>query len=137
MSRKSKKAEIVVEAKIGITSFMDMHSGGDAKIIRDGVDQDYIYIEAPEKLAVTIFRELYDREPDNVTCRCCGEDYSVSYSDNLIQATGFARGCDWDGEAYTEKPRYGSYSTLEEYLKKPNITFIPWSEAKRVFGIPD
>lgn len=137
MSRKSKKSEIVFETKIGITSFMDMHSGGDAKITRDGVDQDYIYIEAPQKLGVAIFKELYDRDPDNVTCRCCGEDYSVSYNDNLTQATGYARGCEWSDEGYIEKARYSDYKTIDEYLKSPQITFIPWSEAKKALGIPD
>ena len=124
---------------IGVTRFMDMHSGGGAKIYRDDVPQEYIYIEAPEKLGVTIFKELYDRNPDHVTCNCCGSDYSVCFDKDIVDATGYERGCDYDklSDAYIEKPRFGQYISLEEYLKKPNVTFIPWSEAKMVLGIPD
>lgn len=123
---------------LGITRFMDMHSGGRAKIRRNGIDQDCIYIEAPEKLGVAIFKEMYDREPDNITCQCCGSDYSVSFSDDLAQATGYDRGCDWDDEkhGYIEKARFSNYQTLEQYLNKPSVTFVSWDEAKKIFGIP-
>lgn len=52
------------------TSFFDLHSGGEAK-----TDYPRIYIEAPEEKAVAIFTALFG-DPDNVTCGCCGVDYS-------------------------------------------------------------
>lgn len=128
-----------MNSKIGVARFMDMHSGGRAKIQKNGIDQNYVYIQAPEKLAVIIFKEMYDRDPENVTCQCCGEDYSVSYADSLSTVTGYERGCDWDYEtkAYTEKPRFSDYTELEDYLKKDSVTFVPWSEAKKFLGIPE
>jgi hypothetical protein len=129
----------MVEQKMGITRFMDMHSGGDAKIERDGYDQNFIYIESPtEKLGIAIFEKLYDRDPDNITCECCGQDYSVGFEEDIIRATAYERGCDWDesGKNYIEKARYSDYQSLEEYLKNPHITFIPWDKAKKALGIP-
>jgi hypothetical protein len=52
------------------TRFMDMHSGGDAKT-------GDVFIEAPEAQARAIFTARFDRDPDHVTCTCCGRDYSV------------------------------------------------------------
>ena len=74
------------------TQFMDMHSGGGAK-----EEWKYIYIEAPEKEAVTIFYNRFDHNPYRVTCTCCGDDYSVSESEyeTLEEATAYERGCDY------------------------------------------
>ena len=55
------------------TRFMDMHSGGGAKL-----DYENILIHAPERRAREIFEEYFERDSNNVTCECCGEDYSVS-----------------------------------------------------------
>jgi hypothetical protein len=52
------------------TAFMDMYSGGSQKL-----GAEYIYIEASEDVAADIFEEIFSRDPRNVTCRCCGEDF--------------------------------------------------------------
>lgn len=52
--------------------FMDMHSGGGTKA---GFEE--IIIQAHSKSeAVEIFKDRYDRDPNHVTCNCCGPDYS-------------------------------------------------------------
>ena len=113
------------------TSFMDMHSGGGCK-----EDWEYIYIEAPEEDAKVIFTNRFGHDPENVTCDCCGDDYSILESETLEEATSFERNCRWDSttESYVEEPRYkepmygrgpyGKYLTLEEYLQKDNILAI-------------
>ena len=53
--------------------FWDMSSGGGEKL-----DWELIFIQAPEKQAVSYFEDKFDRNPYNITCSCCGEDYSVS-----------------------------------------------------------
>lgn len=54
------------------TKFYDLHSGGGQKL-----DYSEFYIEADEPTARAIFEERFGRDPDNVTCSCCGSDYSV------------------------------------------------------------
>lgn len=100
------------------TQFMDMHSGGGSK-----EPQEYIYIEAPEDEAKTIFYKRFRHNPERVTCTCCGEDYSVTEEETLEQATAFERGCDYDRgvDRYRERPSEGfspfEYKTLGDYLK--------------------
>lgn len=72
------------------TSFMDMHSGGGRKL-----DWEKIYIEAPIEEAKSIFYSRFGRNPERVTCSCCGEDYAIEESPDLLQATGYDRGCDY------------------------------------------
>jgi len=93
------------------------------------------------------------RNPNRVTCTCCGEDYSVSEHENLEQATAYERECrsawfDKHGKEipqeeawvpgkgcvdgaygkYVEEQRveysHDPYRTLEEYLKDPSALFI-------------
>jgi hypothetical protein len=71
------------------TRFMDMHSGGRTKI----KNYNKIYIEAPEKEALVIFYNRFRRNPFNVTCDCCGGDYSISEADTLRLATAYERNC--------------------------------------------
>ena len=109
------------------TRFMDMHSGGDTKL----PPYEYIYIEAPETEAITIFFNRFGHNPSRVTCTCCGDDYSINEEENLQQATAFERGCnDKDGK-YIEEPRTSEYSdhvwkhtSLEDYLKKETVLVI-------------
>lgn len=70
------------------THFMDMHSGGGRKL-----DWEHIFIEAPKAEAEIIFQNRFGRNPNRVTCTCCGEDYSVSAAETLESATWFERGC--------------------------------------------
>lgn len=81
------------------THFHDMHSGGGQKL-----EWPHIFIEAPEAEARSVFYAKFGRNPDRVTCTCCGEDYSVSESETLEQATGFERGCRFEDGAYVEGP---------------------------------
>ncbi len=54
------------------TEFWDMHSGRTRKI-----EWDRVYIEAPVALAKRVFQDRYKRNPDNVSCECCGSDFDV------------------------------------------------------------
>lgn len=58
------------------TKFFDMSSGGSEKL-----DAGVIWIEASEDEAIPIFEQIFDRDPYNVTCACCGSDYSVYETD--------------------------------------------------------
>lgn len=134
------------------TQFMDMHSGGGQKL-----DWAYIYIEAPEDEAKIIFYNRFGRNPDRVTCTCCGPDYSLTESDSLQRATAFERNCDpayFDADGneiptteafiapkgyatwrYVERPKKyfnssSSHTTLEDYLKNPRALFIYANEIK-------
>lgn len=105
-------------------SFMDMHSGGGCK-----TDYEYIYIEAKSlRHAAEEFEDRFDRDPYNVTCGCCGEDYSIGEYKSLEQATAYQRNCAYDDKVrlYLEKQgRYGTYQTLEDYRKKKDVLIIP------------
>lgn len=68
------------------TLFWDMHSGGSQKL-----DWPFIIIEADEDEARKMFAEAFGRNPDDVTCNCCGEDYSVSSDASLAQLTAYHR----------------------------------------------
>ena len=104
---------------------MDMHSGGGAK-----EKYGYIYIEAPEKEAIEIFVNRFGHHPLYTTCDCCGEDYSITESDTLEQATGYERGCHYDEtmggyvEELSRRAWPKKYRTLEEYKKDPDILII-------------
>lgn len=54
------------------TRFFDMSSGGKEKL-----KWKVIYIELPEKEAKEYFQNKFNRDPENITCNCCGEDYSI------------------------------------------------------------
>jgi len=38
---------------------------------------DTLYVELPENEAIEWFINKYGHNPNNVTCPCCGPDYSV------------------------------------------------------------
>lgn len=138
------------------THFMDMHSGGGQKL-----DWAHIFIEAPEAEAKVIFYNRFKRNPERVTCTCCGEDYSISESADLAQATAFERGCDYayvlpDGTEKTDEDwqslpldqrrelgqhgryierksrrfAFHEYQTLEDYMKRADVHFIPASHVE-------
>jgi hypothetical protein len=62
----------MTKAKSRWTRFFDMSSGGSEKL-----EWSTILIEAPEDEAVRIFEARFQRDPRNVTCDCCGADYSI------------------------------------------------------------
>jgi len=66
------------------TKFYDMHSGGDAK-----TEWEVIVFEAKKKDAIKYANWKWGIHPDNVTCTCCGEDFSVSTYETLEQAVEF------------------------------------------------
>ena len=55
------------------TKFYDTSSGG-----REKLGACTIWIEAGEDEATVLFEQMFGRDPHNVTCSCCGPDYSVS-----------------------------------------------------------
>lgn len=127
------------------TQFMDMHSGGSKK-----EKFSYCYIEAPEAEAKVIFYNRFGHNPDRVTCTCCGNDYSISEYQSLIEATAFERNCEYayfkDGKeipesegwvrgkgmqpgvtaGYVERTRkgYENHIPLDDYLKRGDIKVI-------------
>ena len=123
------------------TRFMDMHSGGGQKL-----DWSHIYIEAPQKEAEVIFQNRFGRNPNRVTCTCCGEDYSISEEEDLEQATAHERQCSYSyftkehimvpRDAVFERGKgcingaYGKYvevsgsTSLEDYEKQANVLVI-------------
>lgn len=125
------------------TRFWDMHSGGSQK-----EKAAKIYIEAPKGDAIRIFEKMFGHDPFNVTCDCCGKDYTVDEYKDLAQASGYFRNCAWQyvnskgnpvlksewhqlptedkGEGYfVERPNeYGRYQTVEEYIKNPDVMVI-------------
>lgn len=132
---------------------MDMHSGGGQKLA-----WSKILIEAPEKEAELIFQNRFGRNPHRVTCTCCGNDYSLSESDSLEEATAFDRGCayayfDKSGEEVPEREAwvsgkglqngavgryverhngksYSKYLTLEQYLASEKVLVIQATDIK-------
>lgn len=135
------------------TRFMDMHSGGGQKL-----SWAFIYIEAPQAEAEVIFQNRFNRNPNRVTCTCCGEDYSIDEEPTLEESTAFDRGCkfayfDKDGKEIPEekawipgkgtingaKGRYVEcqsedswrhYVPLAEFVKQTDKLFIHAQEIK-------
>lgn len=100
-----------------VTRFMDMHSGGHLK-----TPYTHIYIDEPLGEAVKTFKELFKRDPDNVTCQCCGGDFVYEEYDSLEEATAYDRGCEWNDHGYDPKT---AKMTLEEYFNGENkVLFI-------------
>lgn len=136
------------------THFMDMHSGGRRKL-----DWEHIFIEAPEAEAKAVFFNRFKRNPERVTCTCCGGDYSISTSETLEQATAYERNCQFDKDSgryleqqdesrarirrdcdTPEQNPWGKYVTLAEYVKSGSVKVIPASEIgpdERKADIPD
>lgn len=68
------------------THFWDMHTSGVSKL-----QWEHVFIEADEDTARKMFAEAFGRHADDSACSCCGEDFSVSESPTLADATGFHR----------------------------------------------
>ena len=116
------------------TLFSDMHSGGGQK-----TRFDKIFVELPEEAAREWFVKEFHRDPDNVTCTCCGPDFSVTVSKDLRQATAYHRNCESvsvkdGGGHYIEEPqefagRVREHVPLEEYVE--NAASSPDAEGGR------
>jgi len=72
------------------TRFMDMLSGGSQK-----EKFSHCYIEASEGVAKIVFHNRFGHDPENVTCSCCGDDYSISEYETLEDATAYERNCEF------------------------------------------
>lgn len=92
-----------------ITRFMDMCSGG-IKV----KPYHYILIEMPYDDTVRYFEKRFDRDPHNVTCDCCGEDYSVDEYDTIEAAT------EYDRRDYTTK----GLQTVADYCARKDVLVI-------------
>jgi len=96
---------------------MDMRSGGSAKLA-----WQFVYIEADEPTAVRVFERLFDRDPRNTTCECCGPDYSFEDrgGDTLQEASAYERGCIWEGGndgGYVERGTDDRFVPIETFLQ--------------------
>lgn len=60
-----------------VTSFWDMHTRGYSK-----TDFDLWIIEAAEDEARSVFYARTGRNPDAVSCTCCGQDFCVTEEQN-------------------------------------------------------
>jgi hypothetical protein len=100
-----------------VTRFMDMHSGGHLK-----TPYTHIYIDEPIGEAIRTFKELFKHDPDNVTCKCCGEDFIYEEYSSLEEATAYDRDCKWTGKKYDLKD---APISVEEYFSGKNkVIFI-------------
>lgn len=108
-----------VENKGQWTHFWDMHSGGDQKL-----DWAHIFIEAPEAEAMQIFKDRFGRDPYNVTCDCCGSDYSVSENQSLEAVTKFHRRGEFNGKVFRKTSCGEELLTVEEYVQNPDVLVL-------------
>jgi hypothetical protein len=92
---------------------MDMHSGGGRKL-----DFEYLWIEAPEDEAKRVFYNRFGRNPEKVTCTCCGDDYSISEYASLDEATKYER------THYRTK----EIQPLQEYLAERKMTAVIYAK---------
>lgn len=124
---------------------------------KKGQPIDYIYIEAPIHEAKLVFYNRFSHNPERVSCTCCGGDYSISEGENLAQLTAFNRHCAYDEtlKAYVERQDESlrqyvagaeddevwraylnqrgnavKHITLEDYMKLPDVLFIPATHIK-------
>lgn len=101
------------------TQFWDMHSGGRCK--EDPYEM--IYIEAPKEEAIVIFYNRFGHNPHRVTCTCCGNDYSISQSKTLTEATKFQR----EDSLFTGTRKK---ITLAQYKKQKDVLIIRKADIK-------
>jgi len=99
-----------------VTRFMDMHSGGHLK-----TPYTHIYIDEPLGEAIKTFKELFKHDPDNVTCKCCGEDFVYEEYSSIEEATAYDRECKWTGKKYDLK---STEISVDDYLKNNKVLFV-------------
>jgi len=109
-----------MKSKTGkITRFMDMHSGGKLK-----TPFTHIYVDAPLDKAIDIFKDTFKRDPDNVTCKCCGEDFVYEEYSSLEEATAYDRECKWDSIKQIYDYDTAEVSIEEYFSGKNKVLFI-------------
>lgn len=102
-----------------VTRFMDMHSGGKLK-----TPFTHIYVDAPLDKALDIFKDTFKRDPNNVTCKCCGEDYVYEEYSSLEEATAYDRECKWDSIKQIYDYDTAEVSMEEYFSGKNKVLFI-------------
>lgn len=107
-----------MKSKTGkVTRFMDMHSGGKLK-----TPFTHIYIDEPLGEAIKTFKNLFKRNPNNITCKCCGEDFVYEEYQSLEEATAYDRGAEWNDHGFDYKT---AKMSVEEYFNGKNkVIFI-------------
>lgn len=127
------------------TKFWDMHSGG-----REKTSYSKVYVEAPYDEAVQFFESWFGRDPHNVTCQCCGPDFSVDESPSLRQATAYHRNCKFvkddserGGGHYVEEPKESSLRghdyervPLDDYVGRDDIAVFDRETVENEIGVP-
>lgn len=117
LERVTVDGEVVDEVPDLWVQFHDMHSGGGTKI----PPYEDIYIQTPNiPEAVSVFRALFRRDPDNVTCGCCGKDYAYYDAKSLADATAYGRN-DYPG---ARKYVGVKLETLETYRARRDVRFV-------------
>jgi hypothetical protein len=101
-----------------VTRFMDMHSGGNLK-----TPYAHIYIEEPLEKAVETFKEIFGRDPNNVTCKCCGEDFVYEEHPSLEVASAYDRRCAFD-EDKNEYDLSTCKISVDDYIKKEKVLLV-------------
>jgi hypothetical protein len=95
---------------------MDMHSGGHLK-----TPYTHIYIDEPLGEAIKTFKKLFKCDPDNVTCKCCGEDFVYEEHSSIEEATAYDRDCKWTGKKYDLE---SAEISVDDYLKTNKVLFV-------------
>jgi hypothetical protein len=94
------------------TVFKDAHSGGSKKL-----RFEIIYIEAPPDTALRIFRHVFKLDPHNVTCDCCGSDYSIfDERTSFVQASGFSRDCFYNSDTHQYEERVRGHESCWHHV---------------------
>jgi hypothetical protein len=105
------------------TEFMDMMLGSRERV----GSYTWIYIDLPKDEAIEQFKSSLGVDP---TSKIYGNNiYAIWESDDIHQATGFARGCKWDpvDSHYIEEDGGNTldpYMTLEEFFAKDDVCVI-------------
>lgn len=101
---------------MAVIRFYDLSGGGYQKV--DG--KKYIYIQADDiTSACNEFVRLFNVDPCNTTCDCCGPDYSITEFRDIAEATYFDRS-DYDTREEIE--------TVSEYFtNNNNAAYYAWT----------
>jgi hypothetical protein len=130
------------------TTFMDMHSGGYLK-----EKWCLIFIEAPQDDAVKIFNDIFEHDPNDITCSCCCEDYAIYENDTLENASGYHRRCKfvmeyngeripistWRNMSLDERKNVkqfyvdeGSFEQFDHFINRSDVRIIKSNEIERM-----
>lgn len=60
------------------TEFYDMSSGGS-----ENPEYSKIFLEFPYEQAITVFERMFNVNPLNTTCECCGPDFYIIEHENV------------------------------------------------------